>query len=245
MSALPEEKIEKAIFPAGFYHTKAKAIRKASKELVERFGSRVPDTIEELLTLPGVGRKTANLVVTLAHNKAGICVDTHVHRITNRWGYVKTKTPHETEQALRAKLPKKHWIAINTILVMHGQNICKPVSPVLQPLPRLEILRPHRRDQKPIMDKRKAGQIARLFFLHWSLVTRPLFFTLSLSQPLGAGAGAGAGAAGAAAAGTCMPRAVITSTAFPFTSFALAIASARLPPEKAAFASSHILAAAS
>ena len=129
MLRLPEEKIEKAIFPAGFYHTKARAIRKASKELVERFGSRVPDTIEELLTLPGVGRKTANLVVTLAHNKAGICVDTHVHRITNRWGYVKTKTPHETEQALRKKLPKKHWIAINTILVMHGQNICKPVSP--------------------------------------------------------------------------------------------------------------------
>jgi len=129
MSRLSEERIEKAIFPAGFYHTKAKAIRKASQELVERFGSLVPDTIEELLTLPGVGRKTANLVVTLAHNKAGICVDTHVHRITNRWGYVKTKTPHETEQALRAKLPKKHWIAINTILVMHGQNICKPVSP--------------------------------------------------------------------------------------------------------------------
>ncbi len=129
MSTLPEEKIGKAIFPAGFYHTKAKAIRKASQELVERFDSRVPDTIEELLTLPGVGRKTANLVVTLAHNKAGICVDTHVHRITNRWGYVKTKTPHETEQALRAKLPKKHWIAINTILVMHGQNICKPISP--------------------------------------------------------------------------------------------------------------------
>jgi endonuclease III len=129
MQNLSEKEIERAIFPAGFYHTKAKAIRKASGELVERFGSRVPDTIEELLTLPGVGRKTANLVVTLAHNKAGICVDTHVHRITNRWGYVKTKAPHETEQALRAKLPKKHWIAINTILVMHGQNICKPISP--------------------------------------------------------------------------------------------------------------------
>jgi endonuclease-3 len=135
MQRLPEEKIEKAIFPAGFYHTKAKAIRKAARELVERFGSRVPDTIEELLTLPGVGRKTANLVVTLAHNKAGICVDTHVHRITNRWGYVKTKTPHETEQALRAKLPKKHWIAINTILVMHGQNLCKPVSPLCSRCP--------------------------------------------------------------------------------------------------------------
>jgi endonuclease-3 len=135
MARLSEEQIEKAIFPAGFYHTKAKAIRKAAGELVQRFGSRVPDTIEELLTLPGVGRKTANLVVTLAHNKAGICVDTHVHRITNRWGYVKTKTPHETEQALRAKLPKKHWIAINTLLVMHGQNICKPVSPLCSRCP--------------------------------------------------------------------------------------------------------------
>jgi len=135
MASLPEENIEKAIFPAGFYHTKAKAIRKTSEELVERFGSRVPDTIEELLTLPGVGRKTANLVVTLAHNKAGICVDTHVHRIANRWDYVKTKTPHETEQALRAKLPKRHWIAINTILVMHGQNICKPVSPLCSRCP--------------------------------------------------------------------------------------------------------------
>jgi len=135
MSGLSEERIEKAIFPAGFYHTKAKAIRKTSQDLVERFGSRVPDTIKELLTLPGVGRKTANLVVTLAHNKAGICVDTHVHRITNRWGYVKTKTPRETEQALRAKLPKKHWIAINTILVMHGQNICKPVSPLCSRCP--------------------------------------------------------------------------------------------------------------
>jgi endonuclease III len=129
MLKLSEEKIEKAIFPAGFYHTKARAIRKASMELIQRFGSRVPETIEELLTLPGVGRKTANLVMTLAHHKAGICVDTHVHRIANRWGYVRTKTPHETETALRAKLPKKHWITINTILVMHGQNICKPVSP--------------------------------------------------------------------------------------------------------------------
>jgi len=135
MRKLPEEKIEKAVYPAGFYRTKAKAIRKAAGELVDRFGSRVPDTIEELLTLPGVGRKTANLVVTLAHNKAGICVDTHVHRITNRWGYVKTKTPHETEQALRAKLPKKHWIAINTILVTHGQNICKPISPLCSRCP--------------------------------------------------------------------------------------------------------------
>ncbi len=135
MSGLSEERIEKAIFPAGFYHTKAKAIRKTAGELVDRFGSRVPDTIEALLTLPGVGRKTANLVVTLAHNKAGICVDTHVHRITNRWGYVKTKTPHETEEALRARLPRKHWIAINTILVMHGQNICKPISPLCSRCP--------------------------------------------------------------------------------------------------------------
>ena len=98
--------------------------------------SIVPGTMEELLTLPGVGRKTANLVLILAFSsRENICVDTHVHRITNRWGYVKTKTPHETEQALRAKLPKKHWIAINTILVMHGQNICKPISPLCSRCP--------------------------------------------------------------------------------------------------------------
>ena len=90
---------------------------------------------EELLDLPGVGRKTANLVMTVGHGEPGICVDTHVHRITNRWGYVRTKTPEQTEMALRAKLPRRHWIAINGLLVSFGQNLCKPVSPLCSRCP--------------------------------------------------------------------------------------------------------------
>ncbi|MCA9426738.1 MAG: endonuclease III [Candidatus Omnitrophica bacterium] len=121
--------IEKAIFPCGFYRTKAKTLREISEDLIDRFDGRVPDTIEDLLTLKGVGRKTANLVVTLGHAKPGICVDIHVHRITNRWGYVKTKNPDETEAALRAKLPKRYWIPINDLLVVYGQKVCRPVSP--------------------------------------------------------------------------------------------------------------------
>jgi endonuclease-3 len=95
----------------------------------------VPDSIEELLRLPGVGRKTANLVATMGYGLPGICVDTHVHRITNRWGYVKTKTPDETETALRAKLPKKYWIEINDLLVTFGQNQCRPISPICSTCP--------------------------------------------------------------------------------------------------------------
>ena len=100
-----------------------------SAKLVEQYGGRVPDTIEELLKLKGVGRKTANLVVTLGYGKPGICVDTHVHRITNRWGLVRTKTPEQTETALRARLPRRYWIAINDWLVAYGQQVCTPVSP--------------------------------------------------------------------------------------------------------------------
>ncbi len=129
MLQLSEETIAKLIYPVGFYRNKAKNIREISKILLEKYGGKVPDTIEELLKLPGVGRKTANLVVTLGYNKPGICVDTHVHRITNRWGYVKTRTPEETEMALRKKLPEKYWIDINNLLVTFGQNICKPISP--------------------------------------------------------------------------------------------------------------------
>ncbi|MEE9614368.1 MAG: endonuclease III [Thermodesulfobacteriota bacterium] len=128
-AALTTGVIEKAIYPAGFYRTKARIIKDISRELAEEHGSKVPDTIEGLLKLKGVGRKTANLVVTLGFGKPGICVDTHVHRITNRWGYVKTKNPEETETALREKLPKRHWIPINDLLVTYGQNLCKPVSP--------------------------------------------------------------------------------------------------------------------
>lgn len=122
--------IERLIYPAGFYRKKAGTIKGLSKELVERFSSKVPDNIDGLLELKGVGRKTANLVVTMGYAKPGICVDTHVHRIANRWGYVRTKSPDQTELALRKKLPERFWIVINDLLVAYGQNVCKPVSPL-------------------------------------------------------------------------------------------------------------------
>ncbi len=124
---IPE--IEKIIYPVGFYHTKAKNLLQICELLETRFGGKIPDTFEELLSLPGVGRKTANLVMTVGHKKLGICVDTHVHRISNRWGLVKTKTPEETEMALRKILPKRYWIEYNDLLVAFGQNLCMPVSP--------------------------------------------------------------------------------------------------------------------
>ena len=129
MLKLSAKKIEKAIFPVGFYRTKAKAIRQICRTLIEKYGGKVPDDIDELLKFKGVGRKTANLVVTLGYRKPGICVDTHVHRISNRWGYVRTKNPKETEFALREKLPKQYWIEYNDLLVTFGQNLCKPISP--------------------------------------------------------------------------------------------------------------------
>lgn len=129
VSRLDENTIERAIYPAGFYRTKARTIKGIARELISKYHSRVPDEIDELLKLKGVGRKTANLVVTMGYGRPGICVDTHVHRITNRWGFVSTKTPEETEFALREKLPKRYWIEINDLLVAYGQNICVPVSP--------------------------------------------------------------------------------------------------------------------
>lgn len=129
MLRLTPDQIEKVIYPVGFYHTKARTILQVCRILLEEYDGRVPDEIDELLKLPGVGRKTANLVVTLGFGKPGICVDTHVHRITNRWGYVKTKNPEETEFALRGKLPRRYWIEINDLLVAFGQNICHPTSP--------------------------------------------------------------------------------------------------------------------
>jgi len=125
MIRLSPEEIEKAIYPVGFYHTKARTILQISRTLIEKYGGRVPSEIDEILKLKGVGRKTANLVVTLGYGKPGICVDTHVHRITNRWGYVATKTPGETEFALRKKLPQGYWIEINDMLVSFGQKICR------------------------------------------------------------------------------------------------------------------------
>lgn len=121
--------LEAAIYPVGFYKTKAQTIMRICTELVEKYGSRVPDDLDELLKLKGVGRKTANLVVTLGYGKPGICVDTHVHRISNRLGYVKTKSPEKTETALRARLPKEYWIEYNDILVSFGQHLCRPISP--------------------------------------------------------------------------------------------------------------------
>ena len=130
MSRLSAEKIQKAIYPVGFYRVKARRIRDIGKEIVEKYGSKVPGTIEELLRLKGVGRKTANLVVTLGYDRPGICVDTHVHRITNRWGLIKTKNPAQTEFALREILPVRYWKKLNGYLVAFGQGICKPISPL-------------------------------------------------------------------------------------------------------------------
>jgi endonuclease-3 len=129
MAGLTVQKIEGAIYPVGFYRVKAERIKEISRMLVEKYHSKVPDTVDELLKLKGVGRKTANLVVTLGYKKPGICVDTHVHRITNRWGYVRTKNPEETEFNLRKKLPQKYWLGINGLLVAFGQGICRPISP--------------------------------------------------------------------------------------------------------------------
>jgi endonuclease III len=129
MLELSARTIERAIYPVGFYRTKARVILGLSRDLLDRFDGGVPDDIDALLTLKGVGRKTANLVVTLGFDKPGICVDTHVHRISNRLGYVRTRTPDETEMALRAKLPPRYWIGYNDLLVTFGQNVCAPVSP--------------------------------------------------------------------------------------------------------------------
>ncbi len=130
LSRLPVKKIEKVIYPVGFYRVKAETIKELSNTLIKKYDSKVPDEINELLKLKGVGRKTANLVITLGYNKPGICVDTHVHRITNRWGYVMTTSPEKTEFALREKLPEKYWLEINGLLVAFGQGICRPVSPM-------------------------------------------------------------------------------------------------------------------
>ena len=135
MLRLRETTIAKLIYPAGFYRRKAGQIRAISRALIEDHDGSVPDTIDALLELPGVGRKTANLVVTLGFDKPGICVDVHVHRITNRLRWVRTKQPDETEQVLRTVLPRRHWIPINEILVRHGQQVCKPISPVCSSCP--------------------------------------------------------------------------------------------------------------
>lgn len=135
MVTLDEAEIAKLIFPVGFYKTKAKQVKKLCFQLIDEYGGEVPTTLEELIRLPGVGRKTANLVVSLAFNGPGICVDTHVHRITNRWVYVRTRTPLETEMKLREILPPQWWKKINTLLVSFGKAICTPLSPYCSKCP--------------------------------------------------------------------------------------------------------------
>jgi len=129
LAGLSAAAIARRIYPAGFYRTKARHLREAARLLIERHDGRVPEAMEELLELPGVGRKTANLVRNLGFGLPGICVDTHVHRISNRLGWVRTRTPLETEKALEARLPRRYWIPVNGLLVAFGQRTCTPQSP--------------------------------------------------------------------------------------------------------------------
>jgi endonuclease III len=132
---LSHEKIAELIYPVKYYNNKARILHEVTRELLDRFGGRVPDTVEDLVTIKGVGRKTANLVVALGYNRPAISVDTHVHRITNRLGYVATKSPEQTEQMLRQKLPVRYWIMINRVMVRHGQAICRPQVPLCEICP--------------------------------------------------------------------------------------------------------------
>jgi len=129
LAALPTQEIADLIYPVGFYPTKAKRLKEICRLLLERYQGRVPDRMEALLELPGVGRKTANLVLGEGFGQPAICVDTHVHRISNRIGYVATATPEKTELALRRRLPRELWLRYNPLLVAFGQTICRPVSP--------------------------------------------------------------------------------------------------------------------
>ncbi len=129
LTRIPVGELEKMIYPVGFYRNKAKILKDVATVIIGTYGGVVPDSIEELLTIKGVGRKTANLVVTEGYGKPGICVDTHVHRISNRLGIVKTKDPHGTEDELRRVLPKKYWIIYNSLLVTFGKRVCTPLSP--------------------------------------------------------------------------------------------------------------------
>lgn len=129
MLKIPTEKLERLIYPVGFYKTKARTIKGICHDVLEKFDGQVPNDLDTLLLMKGVGRKTANLVLTEGFGIPAMCVDTHVHRISNRFGYVKTKNPEETEFALRNQLPKKYWMRYNAQLVTWGQNICRPISP--------------------------------------------------------------------------------------------------------------------
>jgi endonuclease III len=129
IAEIPVDELEKIIYPVGFYRNKARTLKAVSRTILEVYKGQVPDTIDELLKLKGVGRKTANIVVTEGFQQPGIAVDTHVHRISNRIGAVRTRTPNETEEVLRKILPLKHWITYNALLVTHGRRTCAPISP--------------------------------------------------------------------------------------------------------------------
>jgi endonuclease-3 len=139
MAALPVERMARLIYPVGFYKTKARSIQRTCELLLGEHGGVVPPDMDALLRLPGVGRKTANLVLTLGYRKHAMCVDTHVHRISNIWGYVKTKDPHGTEMELRAKLPRRYWMSYNDLLVSFGQHLCVPVSPKCSQCPMFDL----------------------------------------------------------------------------------------------------------
>ncbi|MGB9667718.1 MAG: endonuclease III domain-containing protein [Thermosulfidibacteraceae bacterium] len=126
---IPDEELERIIYPVGFYKNKAKTLKEIARTLIEKYDGKVPESLEELLKIKGIGRKTANLVITEAFGKDGICVDTHVHRISNRMGLISTKTPKETEEELKKILPRRYWKNINKYLVAFGKKICTPVSP--------------------------------------------------------------------------------------------------------------------
>jgi endonuclease-3 len=127
--SMPLKELEELIYPVGFYRNKARHLKELARRLIEDFGGGVPDRIEDLLSLPGVGRKVANLVLADGYGIPAICVDTHVHRITNRWCLIKTKSPQQTERELSKVLPKDYWIVINRLLVAFGQRICTPTKP--------------------------------------------------------------------------------------------------------------------
>jgi len=135
MSNADPDEVAKTIYPVGFYRTKAPQLVEMARRIVGEYGGRVPDEIDELLRLRGVGRKTANLVVQAGYGKPGICVDTHVHRISNIWGFVRTANPHQTELALREKLPRRYWHEYNDLLVSFGQTVCRPTSPLCSQCP--------------------------------------------------------------------------------------------------------------
>ncbi len=137
--ALGEAQTARLIYPVGFYPTKSRRLMQISRQILDEFQGKVPDTLDALLTLPGVGRKTANLVLVEGYHMDAICVDTHVHRISNRIGYVRTRTPEQTEMALRDKLPRRHWIRYNELLVAFGQVVCRPVSPFCGRCPAADI----------------------------------------------------------------------------------------------------------